>query len=145
MTTARTQGGFTLIELMVAIVVVGILTTIAVPSYQSYVLRANRTVAKAALVDASSRLESYFIVHKSYTNDVTKIQLQRYLKRDSSTSSTQTDAIYDLSISVSGNSYTVSAAPLGVQLKDTSCLTLSLTSTGIRSSSAGTADSCWSR
>ena len=139
------QGGFTLIELMVAVVIVGILTTIAVPSYHSYVLRANRTVAKAALVDASSRLESYFIVHKSYTNDVTKIQLQRYLKRDSSTSGTQADAIYDLSISVSGNSYTVSATPLGVQLKDTSCLTLSLTSTGIRSSSAGTADSCWSR
>ena len=164
MTTARTQGGFTLIELMVAVVIVGILTTIAVPSYRSYVLRTNRTVAKAALVDASSRLESYFIVHKTYTRDTTKIQLQQYLLRDGTTSDTSTNAIYQLSIEALdstqceaksgavGTSYMVKATAYGTQAGDEQCLNLCLTSTGIRlvkpktgNSTAESVATCWNR
>ncbi|WP_341918274.1 type IV pilin protein [Hydrocarboniphaga effusa] len=157
MTTARTQGGFTLIELMVTVVVVGILTMIAVPSYRSYVTRANRTVAKTALVDASSRLESYFIVHKSYTRTLSDIQLQQYLSRDGSTADASTNAIYQLSIEAMdssscaaksgavGTSYMVMAKPVGTQTSDSTCMNLCLTSTGIRLSSVGTAATCWSR
>ena len=162
MTTARTQGGFTLIEIMITVVIVAILSAIAVPSYRSYVLRANRTVAKTALVDASSRLESYFIVHKKYTKLLSDIQLQQYLMRDGSTASADSSnvSLYQLSIKAlsstspatcpatgdPGNtSYVVVATPVNAQLRDTSCLSLCLTSTGIRSAAAGTADSCWSR
>lgn len=157
MTTARTQRGFTLIELMVTVVIVGVLTTIAVPSYRNYVLRTNRTVAKAALVDASSRLESYFIVHKTYTKTLSNIQLQQYLLRDGTTTDTSASAIYQLSIEAldsttcaaksgaAGTTYMVMAKPINTQANDSSCLNLCLTSTGIRLSSAGTSATCWSR
>lgn len=159
MTTARTQGGFTLIEIMITVAVVAILSAIAIPSYRNYVLRANRTVAKVALVDASSRLESYFIVHKKYTKALSDIQLQQYLMRDGSTASTDASnaSLYQLSIKALSTSacpatgdpgtgsYSVVATPVNAQRRDSACLSLCLTSNGIRLSAAGTADTCWSR
>ncbi len=149
--------GFTLIELIVTVTVVGILSMIAMPAYQSYVLRSNRAAGKAALVDMVSREEAWFVDRKAYTSDLSSLHLQTYLSRDGSTSATQVgDSIYKLSVAgiTTGNcpstanlstvGYTVIAEPVKVQVKDTSCATLCLTSTGIRLASAGTATKCWS-
>lgn len=151
------RAGFSLIELMVAVVVLGVLTAVAFPSYRSYVLRANRTIAKSALVDVASRQESFFVDRKRYTSSLSDLGLNAYLSRDGSTSATQGSSIYQLSVaalssstcpasgSPSASGYTVIAAPLGTQAGDSACGTLCLTSTGIRLASAGTAANCWSR
>lgn len=154
------RSGFTLIELMVAIVVVSILTAVAFPSYRIYALRANRTIAKSALVDVVSRQEAFFVDRKRYTSSLTDLGLNVYLSRDGSTSATQgSNSIYQLSLaalssatcpasgSPAAGGYTVIAAPLGAQANDTSCDKLCLTSTGIRLASAAnaTAANCWSR
>lgn len=60
------QHGFTLIELMIAIVVVGVLTAIALPSYSSYMARGKITDALTGLADYRIRMEQYFQDNRNY-------------------------------------------------------------------------------
>jgi type IV pilus assembly protein PilE len=60
------QLGFTLIELMVAVVIVGLLTTIALPSYRQYAIRASRMEAQAELLQLASLQEKIFLNSNSY-------------------------------------------------------------------------------
>jgi type IV pilus assembly protein PilE len=65
--------GFTLVELIVAMVILATLAAIAIPSYSSYVLKAHRTEVKSALLDAASLEERYFSTINTYTSDPTKL------------------------------------------------------------------------
>lgn len=58
--------GFSLIELMIAVVIVGILAAVAVPSYQNYVIKANRAAAQAFMMDVDSRQKQYLLDARSY-------------------------------------------------------------------------------
>lgn len=57
---ARAVGGFTLIELMVAVAVVAVLAVVALPSYTAYVTRAKRAQAKTALLQAAQSMERVY-------------------------------------------------------------------------------------
>lgn len=63
--------GFTLIELMVVVAVIGILAAIAVPSYRNYVVRASRTAAQTELLELASLQEKIFLNSNSYAFSVT--------------------------------------------------------------------------
>jgi type IV pilus assembly protein PilE len=65
-------GGFTLIELMITTAIVAILAAVAYPSYTSYVVRANRTGAKAQMVDIANREQQFLLANRAYA---TKDQL----------------------------------------------------------------------
>ena len=65
----RRNRGFTLVELIVAMVILSILAAIAIPSYSQYVLKSHRTEAKAALMDAASLEERYFSTSNLYTQN----------------------------------------------------------------------------
>ena len=65
------QAGVTLIELLTVVVVLGILASIAVPSYRSYLVRTNRTDAKSALMQVQAAEEKYFLQYNKYTYDLT--------------------------------------------------------------------------
>lgn len=58
--------GFTLIELMIAIAIIGILAAIAYPSYQNSVIKGNRANAKAFLMDVAQREQQYLLDNRSY-------------------------------------------------------------------------------
>ena len=60
----RTKG-FTLIELLIVVVIIAILSAIAYPSYQAYVIRANRAMAKAELLEVAVRQEHFFLNNKT--------------------------------------------------------------------------------
>lgn len=60
------QSGFTLIELMLAVAIVGILTAVALPSYSSYVLRTRLAEAHSALAATQPQLEQYWSNEHSY-------------------------------------------------------------------------------
>jgi type IV pilus assembly protein PilE len=62
----RCSSGFTLIELMMAVVVVAILTRIALPSYRDYVTRGKIIEATANLADMRVKLEQYFQDNRTY-------------------------------------------------------------------------------
>ncbi len=59
-------GGFSLIELMVAVAVVAILSAIAIPSYSAYVVRGQRAAAKAVLLQTAQAMERYYTANGSY-------------------------------------------------------------------------------
>jgi len=65
--------GVTLMELMIVVVVIGILTAIAYPSYRQYVAKAKRNEAKAALLQISTMQERFYLQNNTYTADMTAL------------------------------------------------------------------------
>jgi len=129
--------GFTLIELMIVLVIIGILMAIAVPSYQGYVLRSHRTDAHSSLLDIAARQERYVAQRNTYTTDISG---DTGLNMGSANSK---EGYYTLAVTVApcasiANCYTITATPVGSQAKDTDCPSLSYNSSGIKTTAA-----CW--
>ena len=68
-------AGFTLMEVIIVMVVVAILVSIAVPSYQNYVLKSHRVSAKTALLDLANRQESYYALNNTYASQANTLGL----------------------------------------------------------------------
>lgn len=131
--------GFTLIELMIVVVIIGLLFGIAIPSYQSSVLRAHRADAQGTLLDISAREERFLAQNNTYTTDVSAAT---GLNMGTTTSS---EGYYNLSVAACAGGtiaicYLVTATATGGQTNDTDCLTITYSSTGVRS---GTTGNCW--
>ena len=58
--------GFTLMEVLVACAIVGILTAIALPAYTSYVIKSKRGAAQAMMMDLANREEQFLIANRNY-------------------------------------------------------------------------------
>lgn len=131
------QRGITLVELMVVMVIIGILTAIAYPSYQRYVARTHRNAAAACLSQIAQAMERRYTTNLSYAGaDInpgceTENDLNRFY------------AISFVADSVTQSTYTVQAEPTPAQSKAESrqCGRLTLDNTGTRSS--GNNAACW--
>ena len=124
------QKGFSLIELMITVAIVGILASIAYPSYQDSVMKSRRADAKGALLGLANTMERNFTTSNSYVG----------------VTPTNTD-YYTITITATASSYTLSAAPAGAQAND-NCGTLMLTHTGVKcpsdnSTCASHTAGCW--
>ena len=69
----RRVNGFSLIELMVVVSIVGLLASVAVPSYTAYIVRANRVDAKDKLSEAMFEMERFATRNRTYTIDLTDL------------------------------------------------------------------------
>ena len=70
---ATKNGGFTLIELMMTVVIVAILASIAYPSYMEHVKKGNRAQAQAFLMDVAQRQQNYLIINRQYASDLSEL------------------------------------------------------------------------
>ena len=132
------QAGFTLIEIMIAVVVIAILVAIAYPSYLEHVKTTRRGEAKAALLELSQFMERKFTADGCYKCGTETVTLPlTQVPRDGDTK------YYDLRLAsspaVSSASYTLEAAPTGAMSGD-SCGTFKLDQTGTKTAGAS---NCW--
>lgn len=67
--------GFTLVELMVAVVIIGILASIVVPSYQDYLRKGRRAAAQAVLMDVAQKQQQYLLDARSYASDLSTLNI----------------------------------------------------------------------
>ena len=107
------QQGFTLIEVMVVVAIVGILSAIAYPSYTEYIARGHRAEARANLLQAAQWMERAATANGTYPTASSAASaiaaLEAQLKMDR----------YGIKVdSTNGSSYTLTATPKGAQLKD---------------------------
>jgi type IV pilus assembly protein PilE len=137
--------GFTLIELMIVVAVVGILATIAYPSFQDYVRRAARAEARAAMLHMAQLQERNFSDRGAYVAIASGLRSDGWQSANWSGSDFNTRK-YDVTVALnvaSGSTtlpFVITATPLTADAK---CGNLTLASDGTRGSSAGDLATCW--
>lgn len=120
--------GFTLIELMITVAVIGILAAVAFPSYTQYIIRANRSAAQAQMMDIANRQQQFLLANRAYASKTT-LEASGYAP-PSSVSAKYNYAIVlntDLTPPTTVPSFTITFTPTGTQAAD---VVLKLTSEG---------------
>ncbi|MBB2496763.1 type IV pilin protein [Aquipseudomonas ullengensis] len=138
----RQQAAFTLIEMMVTVIILGILVSIALPSYQKYVLKAHRADAIALLNETAAREERYYAQNNSYVTsdgEMSNLGLRNNGASD--------NAYYQLSLAEGGDEdagYVLTATVQGTQAADSECLDFTLNGAGERGvTGSESANTCW--
>ena len=148
------MGGFTLIELMIAVAIIGILVKLAYPAYTQSVLKSHRAEAKSALLDLASREERYFGTANQYSPTGTTLG---YASGATLTAAaplpvmTGNAAYYNLSVQVpdpaaptGSPSFLATATAVNAQTRDTKCMNFTLNQAGVQTvSGSDSASNCW--
>jgi type IV pilus assembly protein PilE len=134
----RYSKGFTLIELMIVVAIVGILSAIAIGYYGDNVISANRTEGRATLTQVAGSLEKCRSLYGSYNHANCNVVFplvseSNYYSIDAS------------GAALASTSFTLTASPVAgkPQANDTACTTMTLTNTGIKAGTGADPTACW--
>ena len=126
---AAGQRGFTLIELMITVAIIGILASIAWPSYTKYVRDSRRAEAQSEMLRIQLGLEKWRANNNAYSSTLADAGF------------TDTNTYYNYTITNNtGSTYTINAAAQGTQTSDTGCTALTLAQSGVKGPAG-----CWKK
>ena len=137
------QRGFTLIEILIVVAIIGLLVGIALPAYQGSVLRSGRAEAKNELLQVASDQERFFSSNNTYSTDPIPL--------DDTVDTTRVtqNSLYSIAVAACAggaitNCFVATATAQNTQTDD-DCTTLTFSSTGVRGATGASTDECWQR
>lgn len=136
MKARKSSQGFTLIELMIAVAIVGILATIAYASYSSQIQHSRRSDALTSVGSVSSSLERCYASAYTYVG----------CGNAAAGTAASQNGYYSIVTVVAATSYTLTATPVGAQANDTTCASFVLSNSGQSATDSGGSDqtkTCW--
>jgi type IV pilus assembly protein PilE len=146
----RKLVGFTLIELMIAVVVIAIIAAVGFPSYQEYIRRGKRAEGKAHLMRAAQQMERYYSLNNCYPSNTancgsaaTSAAALTAVSVNAHSGDSVASSAYNLTVTTTPQAYTLTATPT---FTDTKCGNLGLSNTGAKTKTGSeTQQYCWSR
>ncbi len=140
----KRHTGFTFIEMLVVVAIVGIAAAIAIPNYSAYVTQANRTDAMKFLTEIAGEQQKYFSEYNVYASTLSDLG---YSTTANPSTTTSPESHYTVSVdtATTGLSYEITATPVsgGRQANDAECKVFTIDSTGAKGNSGGTNSNCW--
>jgi type IV pilus assembly protein PilE len=137
----RNQAGFSLIELMIVVIVVAILASIAVPTYQNQIRDARRADGQGQLLQTAQQLERCYTRFGAYNNG----NCQVFLDLAGGIASTEGHYQITAAAGPAPTTFTLQAVPQGAQAGDAECGTLTLDQAGVRgyTGTSPALEECW--
>lgn len=152
------ERGYTLIEILIVVAILGILAAVAIPSYQRNIQAGNRSVAQAGLLDLANRQEQFYLDNRTYSASLTDLGFPAALvfgnggvsamavnNNQTLVASDSPQRIYVIQVmAATQTDFTVAAVPQLGQADDVECGTFALTGTGLRTvSGTWPVAECW--
>jgi len=141
----RATKGFSLIELMIAVAIVGIIAAFAYPSYQDQIRKSRRAQAKTDLLELAQFMERNFTITGRHNLNASGAAVNTAALPFSQSPKDGTGTkYYDLTLVAATTTFTLTAAPKNGQQYDTLCMSLTINQAGTKTESGtGSLQDCW--